>query len=391
MSLKKTKSIPWAEWICAALSAFAVLLSADAASALPCDLKNNPPPFIRHDLTNSYCELCSYGYITVVISNPYEGADMTDMTVAEDLRNSGLTFAPSAPTPMRVNGAPVGPASWPNISGANNQILTWTPAQVPQLGVPLPFQLIGFDTLSITFAVTRAAGFNQEGLGLVVTDRDIQARLIYSARYETFPPTNPATYITCPGMPQTETTGLDELPLREPIPEVSKVGRNVDAGQSGYSDPVYGHNNDDVIWRIRVRNNGQADLQDLRFDDAMQIGNLDVNYICPSETAAEQIANNNGGAGVFGCQTAGNNINDFNVDAFLNNPGPVDVPQGGYTDFFLVGKILANGSCAPTRSNTVSDIQWGCEADSPPLGGLTTTSDGSPPYTNLGNLAAELK
>jgi hypothetical protein len=50
--------------------------------------------------------MCSYGYVTIVISNPYEGVDMTGMRVVENLSSSGLTFAPAAPTPVtyRVNG-----------------------------------------------------------------------------------------------------------------------------------------------------------------------------------------------------------------------------------------------------------------------------------------------
>ena len=63
------------------------------ALAADCDIKNSPPPFIRHDLTASpvtsisYCELCGYGYVTVIVSNPYEGADMRSMTVVENLRS----------------------------------------------------------------------------------------------------------------------------------------------------------------------------------------------------------------------------------------------------------------------------------------------------------------
>ena len=73
------------------------------------------------------------------------------------------------------------------------------------------------------------------------------------------------------------------LPLREPLPEIIKAGRNLDAGQGpgSYSDPVYGHENDDVIWRIEVRNNGLADLQDFKFSDSMIPGNFeDPSRLC---------------------------------------------------------------------------------------------------------------
>ncbi|PQP33379.1 hypothetical protein C6A37_13215, partial [Desulfobacteraceae bacterium SEEP-SAG9] len=84
---KKTKPKLWAAWIVAAFGVLALFLAAGAASAAPCDVKNNTPPFIRHDLTVSYCELCGTGYVTIVIANPYEGSDMTGMTVEEDLRS----------------------------------------------------------------------------------------------------------------------------------------------------------------------------------------------------------------------------------------------------------------------------------------------------------------
>ena len=64
-----------------------------------------------------------------------------------------------------------------------------------------------------------------------------------------------------------------------------KQGRVIDAGQgpADYADTIYGHENDDAIWRIEVINNGTAPLQDLRFDDSMQPGNFLINYICDDE------------------------------------------------------------------------------------------------------------
>jgi hypothetical protein len=66
------------------------------------------------------------------------------------------------------------------------------------------------------------------------------------------------------------------------VPVVTKLGRNLDAGQgrTQYSDPVYGHETDDIIWQIRVQNTGTADLQDFTFDDVMDPGNYVINYVC---------------------------------------------------------------------------------------------------------------
>ncbi len=52
--------------------------------AAPCDLKSNPPPFIDHDLSVSFCELCSYGYVTIVVANPYRYTnDPFDLTAPD--------------------------------------------------------------------------------------------------------------------------------------------------------------------------------------------------------------------------------------------------------------------------------------------------------------------
>jgi len=92
LPLKKSKSKLWVKWIGAAFGVLFLLLAAEAVSAAPCDIKPAAPAIIRHDLDASYCELCGTGYVTIVIANPYEGSDMTGMTVQEDLRSSGLTF-----------------------------------------------------------------------------------------------------------------------------------------------------------------------------------------------------------------------------------------------------------------------------------------------------------
>jgi len=179
--LKTPKLKLWTACIGAAIGILAVLSAVQTASAAPCDLKNNPPAFVRHDLTSSYCELCGYGYITIVVSNPYQGVDMTDMTVVENLNSSGLTFDPTAPMPVtyRVNGGALLVGSAPLISGANGSILTWTSTQIPDLG-RLAYQpgnnAVG--TIAITFSVTRAGGLSQEGL--VSATRLIEANLTYS-------------------------------------------------------------------------------------------------------------------------------------------------------------------------------------------------------------------
>ncbi len=345
-----------------------LLLPVVNALALPCDLIGGAAPFIDHDLNNnpstslSYCELCGYGYVTIVITNRYEGADMINMTVVEDLGSSGLVYDPTAPNPItyRINGSPV---PGPPPAGAGS-VLTFNLAGLPLNSGP---GINNTSEMTITFAVRRSSSLSEEGL--VSANRDIRATLTYD------------TNQSCAVTPQN--TGFDRLPLREPVPTRDKRGRNVDASQGSYSNDVYGNINDDVIWRIRIWNTGSADLQDLKFDDLMQNGNFQINYACPTEAEASAIANADGVGPVGNCVNASNTINDFAVDSPFGDAATspdgyeVDVTAGGRTDIFLVGKIT--NSCNPNTTNTVSGIEWGCQEDSPPDGGISVTSTGLSP------------
>ncbi|MGY8806082.1 MAG: hypothetical protein ACKVK6_17835, partial [bacterium] len=103
------------------------------------------------------------------------------------------------------------------------------------------------ESLAIQFNVVRHATVDEEGL--VSANRSIDAEIA-------------STPSCAPADRFTTDTGPETLPLREPEPALFKAGRNIDAAQAGYTSTVYAHENDDVIWRIRVRNNGNAPLQD---------------------------------------------------------------------------------------------------------------------------------
>jgi len=80
-----------ASWLGSAFDVPALFLVAGAASAAPCDIKISAPPVIRHDLTFSFCEIYFYGHSTIIVTNPYQGVDMTDVEVVENLGSSWLT------------------------------------------------------------------------------------------------------------------------------------------------------------------------------------------------------------------------------------------------------------------------------------------------------------
>ena len=365
--------------IFALLGVIGILLISVTAQADPCDTKTGVP-FIQHDLSNSYCELCGYGYITVVVRNPYSytfdttlplpydppipGATMTDLEVVEDLLNSGLRYDYDSnvmpPFTYRINGGPTQNGSLaPYISGS-------TVIFDLDDHISADFELISnqnasqVNSISITFPVRYISDpLDPEGLVRNPADTHIQANLTFS------------TDSGCADSPVITT--FDRLSLREPIPTITKTGWNYDAGQlqGTASNPVYGNNNDDIVWRIQVDNGGLADLQDLRFDDLMQSGSLDISHICTTVDSANTIAGNNGGGPIpANCNPAGNSITISD---------PFTVAAGDSASIYLVGKITTDGSCVTSRTNTVENVQWGC-SEQAPVGGIThTTTDPTSP------------
>ncbi|WP_051690058.1 SdrD B-like domain-containing protein [Pelobacter seleniigenes] len=368
----------WAFFCCLLLTT----LGTGESLGAPCDTKSGYP-FVAHDLSVSYCELCGYGYVTVVINNPYRytqispspqipdlpGALMSNLVLQENLGISGLSYEPNAPNPVtyRVNNGVTLAGSAPTISGSG-AILTFSAAEIPALASlaanPSANQV---NRITIRFAVSRTSSPE----ALVSASRGVQATLLFT------------TDSGCADSPQTATA---TLPLQEPLPQITKTGWNYDAGQRQNSagDPVYGTNNDDIVWRVRVTNSGLAGLQDLRFDDLMTAGSVDINYACASEAAANSLAAANGSGSVAGCVPAGNNLNDFIVTNPFGNTAlsfdnqEVDVSAGGTTSIYLVGKITAGGSCETSKVNSVSDVQWGCGVQNP-AGGISATSTGIVP------------
>ncbi len=343
---------------------FGLLLPAATALASHPNCTDDPSTFniISHDFAASYCELCGIGEIHIIVTND-TAQPFTNVTITEDLGASGLEYIAGTTT---FNGSATGD---PSITGS---VLTWTPAEMPELASLDKAQNHNTPrTYEIVFQVRSITGTEE---GLVSASRLIEATVSFD--YERC---NSTLYPRT-----TDSTGQELLPLREPVPSVTKAGRNVDAAQGGYSDPVYGNTNDDIIWQIEIGNGGLAAMQDLKFNDLMTAGNMSVNYACPTEGTALAVANNNGALpGGSPCVVASNSITDFAVDDPFGNPGNdepgafVDVPAGGVARVYLVGKITS--SCN-NQTNTASGIEWGCEVNSPD-GGITNTSTGASPGT----------
>jgi len=342
-----------------------LLLSTEAmAQAVPPSCPSNlaTADIIDHNFTVSFCELCDVGTVRIEIENPYrnnDDADFSDLVVTENLLASGLTYVAGSTDFDTDNVAPP-PVVEPVVSGPNGSILTWTISD--QFVLPTRPNSGGGNQrrLYIEFDVRRHAAVGEEGL--VLANRNIEAETEFTPSCDT-------------GYRHTSTSGIGELPLREPEPQVIKTGRVVDAGQGAgsYTSTIYGHENDDAIWRIEVQNNGQADLQDFVFSDSMQPGNFEIDWICDSEAEANSAAT---GGGTGDCVNVGGTTDLSGVaveQLFDAAPGPYIVaPAGGSGFYYLVGRIT--DSCV-NRTNTVYDVEWGCEVQPPP-GGISATSDG---------------
>ncbi|MHC4991530.1 MAG: hypothetical protein ACYTGC_11170, partial [Planctomycetota bacterium] len=317
---------------------------------------------ISHDFSVSFCELCAVGTVRIVIENPlriWNPVDFAEIVVSENLMASGLTYVEDSTRFAGINIAPP-PDVEPTVSGLDDSILTWT---LPS-GFVMPTRPGGAGnraTLIVEFDVERLNPIpGQEGL--VLADRRIEATVEF-------------TPSCAPDERYGRSTGPEVLPLREPIPEIIKAGRNLDAGQGpgNYTEWAYGHENDDVIWRIEVRNNGLADLQDFVFSDSMVPGNFQIHHVCATEGDAELAA---GGASPGDCMVVAGPADLLGIDVaaeFGNGANPYIVAPARDSGFYyLVGKVT--DSCT-NRDNSVFDVEWGCQIQSP-VGGIRETSTG---------------
>ncbi|MCP5040352.1 MAG: hypothetical protein GY944_04930 [bacterium] len=345
--------------LCAVMFLLALPATAQTVPA-GCPASLGTADLIDHDFSVSFCELCSQGTARIVIENPIassENVDLSEIVISEDLRASGLTYVSSSTTFTGGNVAAPSVVE-PTVGPPDGSVLTWTLAPAFTLAGDPPGPN-NRQSLTIEFDVERHSSFTEEGL--LTANRTIEAEIA-------------ATPSCAPADRYTTDTGPGTLPLREPEPDLSKAGRNIDAAQGGYSSTVYAHENDDVIWRIRVRNNGDAPLQDFEFDDSIDPGNFLFDWVCDDEGDAVDAA---GGMSPAGCVSVGGVTSVPNLDVaqeFGGGANPYIVaPAGGSGFYYFVGRVT--DSCT-NRDNTVSGGAWGCQSESP-VGGITTTSGGS--------------
>ncbi len=302
-------------------------------------------------LTTSFCEFCDTGVVNIRITNPTTTA-LQNIVLREDLQALGLSYINNSTT------SSIGGAGNPSIAGS---VLTWGSGDIPALG-----SLAAGATLDISFEVSTF----DEARMIANPNRDI----IADVTFET----------ACTTGTHNVDSGQFELPLQQPTPQVQKWGRNYDANQNNWQNTVWGSVNDDIIWLVRVRNFGDAYIEALRINDSIT-GNFNINYICPTIDGANAIGADNGvDPGGYGCiamTSPFDVVNPFGSNHASTNseiPDELDIGYNGVPApsdgvFYYVGRVQDNHS---DETNT-ADISWGCTAESPTGGLITTTASGA--------------
>ena len=297
------------------------------------------------------------GTVRIVVENPFrrqDDVDFSGLVVTEDLESSGLTYVPGS-TRFFGSSIAVPPVVEPTVGPPNGSVLTW---DLAASGLVLQGRRGGSgpETLIIEFQVARATRAS--------------ARSPWSPANRTIERVGRADAELRARRARTRTSGpADACPSTSRCPQIIKRGRNVDAGQGAgrYSDPVYGHEDDDVIWRIQVRNDGHADLQDFKFTTRSCRATSTINYVCDSEADATAAAN---GAPPARCVALAGTTTRSRTStcgaAFGSGREPVHrrARRGA-----AASTTWSAGSRTPAtnRVNTVSDVEWGCQVE-PPAG-----------------------
>ena len=190
------------------------------------------------NINESWVELCSTdpspSTVRLIVSNLDIYNDFTNMVITETIP-AGMTYRTGTATVIGVLDGTAPTISNENVAG---QTITWTLSGIFDSRRHL---FLSRNWMYIDFEVYRS----DEGLISSPVNYRFSADFSYDAYDENSDTSDPLNFV-CDG---TESTDNQVLPLREPIPRVSKAGWNVDASQSEgqAAATVYGNNNDDVI------------------------------------------------------------------------------------------------------------------------------------------------
>ncbi|WP_226702045.1 DUF11 domain-containing protein [Microbulbifer elongatus] len=410
-----------------------------AAYTNMCVVGEQNPPSNLVTVQNSYCDFCSYGYVEVQITNPYRaGTNASDgdqpyetrvVTINGDTRtqtrrnadygssNPSLNFSNSGGLTIELTDGlelytgvaatlPLGGTLSGNSTISVNGMSDLPPGNTVTLRIPVhrsptnsPEDLYNTTpqaTATISYAMADSCNDNPGQRENFRSDNTWYDgcggnRCNGSEDPDNFPTDFWQNYDRPDGQ---HSAGVD---IRQPGIALNKQGWNYDSGQreGTRSDQVFGHNDDDIVWRINVENTGDAPLQDLRIDDLLSRADvMDANYVCPTAAAANAIAAQNGTLpGGSSCvatdAVTGAVLSNWDLGAPFghndNIPSPyaatvdavtpgtstdaIDIRTGGNINLYVVGKIHDDGSCTAGRlTNSFEDVQFGCAVQAPPGG-----------------------
>lgn len=297
---------------------------------------------IVHDTTNTRCTLCADGEIVIEVRNT-GGVNLYDIILTEDLGTSGLIYQAGS-SEVSLDGVNYTAVGDPALSGANNRILTWTPAEIAQLAE--------LDTIRNNNAAPQEI-FIRFGVDSPGETIDRTASFVANADYEV--PCGARADEDSPGIPLTDV-------LDQPDIIVRKTGRNETANETAFRETVFGGAGDEVIWEIEIENRGGVVAEDVFLRDFIPAGanfeiieiDDDVNFGSPQTPDVEA------------------------VDGRDETYYIADIPANSTRRYYVRGNVLA---ICNTTENT-AEVEWGCP--NPPLpalqinglpGGFTSPSD----------------
>ncbi|MCC5789002.1 MAG: DUF11 domain-containing protein [Opitutales bacterium] len=263
-----------------------------------------------HDTTQSQISFCGGGLVAVTIRNT--GASAVQNIVLEEVLPSaaGIGIVPGS-VQYSINGGSLVSGDDPSISG---DIHTWTSAEIPPLAQLVPSnQTVDGNTdnrVRIVFELEQSTAVAGQSptLNAVVTGE-----------------------LACGGAPTSPGENF-LLPVFEPEINLTKVGRNITAGDTSFGTIVYGGDGDEIEWRITVQNVGSETAQFFFLTD--------------------ELSGSGGTATISGGSLSG-------VAFSAGIPVQLDDLPAGDTGTYFITEILGD-TCVDNEPE--ASVEWGCGA-----------------------------
>ncbi|MFH1498952.1 MAG: isopeptide-forming domain-containing fimbrial protein, partial [Verrucomicrobiota bacterium] len=275
---------------------------------------------VVHDSTNSFASICSEGLVEIVVRNT--GATSIENVIVEEILPlaEGLSLKPGS-VEIRINGAGGWlPRADPVIVGNNH---TWTSAQIAELAQlsPVGATVDGNSNYEVRIRFDLEQTESLAGNSPTLT-ASATAELACGAS------------VSSPGV------GFD-ITVFQPDVTLVKTGRNLTAGQTAYSETVYGGDGDVIEWRIQVTNTGNLTAQNVRFSDELS-----------GSTGLAEFSTVQGTVGIATLGDPGTAYTANTVETIA------DLAGGGGSATYYIREQLGNNCVTDSPEARVT---WGCD------------------------------